>query len=161
VDNWNHLTVTYNGVAGSDDDPTKAGRARAYINGAFFALTDNWTNFDYTSIGWAANTVTNMGGGGPVWGLAKFRFYNCAMWDVEITAAEAAVLYNGGVPMDYSVDAPSLGYERSGSLIHWFRFGHDSGDIGKNYGLDPLATGLDMMAAASNIDGTDIVADAP
>jgi hypothetical protein len=50
-------------------------------------------------------------------------------------------------------------YVSKANLVHWWRLGHDSGDIGKDYGTgSPF---IDVMTNAANISAADIVVDAP
>ena len=86
------------------------------------------------------------------------RIHSMGIWSVAMASGEIAELFSGASAIDWA--SSSGDYVSSASLQHWWRFGHDSGDIGKDYGK--AAVLKDTMDDAENITaGDDIVTDAP
>lgn len=58
-----------------------------------------------------------------------------------------------------SIDEDKGAYASSANLRHWFRFGADPSDIGRDYGN--AARLLDLMSGAVNVSAEDLVEDVP
>jgi len=100
--------------------------------------------------GWAFPTPTRSFDG---------RIFAPAIWSVVLDQTAIDTLYNGGAgkKVDYSRDH-GLDYADSANLQHWWRIGHDSGDIGKDSGN---GTNIDLDVDSTGITGGDIITDAP
>ena len=85
--------------------------------------------------------------------------YMVAMWDVALTSTEISDVYNSGDGPTLDLASNFGNYSSSADLLHWWRLGLDSGDIGKDYGNH--TTLIDVMTDAVEIDVTDIVNDFP
>ena len=84
------------------------------------------------------------------------RYHSLALWNVALDQSNSTAVYNSEGPFD--LDADSGNYNKSANLKHWWQFGRDSGDIGKDYGN---GNPVDLMTHAANISAADIVADYP
>ncbi len=74
-----------------------------------------------------------------------------AFFDFELTAGNVTTLFNGG-----NVGEVDLNNQSFTAPVHWWRFGQDSSDIGKDSGS---IGGLDAMSNSAAIDATDIESD--
>jgi len=88
--------------------------------------------------------------------LLTASFHNVALSQAEITEIFATT--SGGA-FDLSVNSGN--YTSSSNLEHWWRFGHNSADIGEDYGNCEVAELINMGDDAVNISPTDIFALAP
>jgi len=71
-----------------------------------------------------------------------------AFFDFELTADNVTTLFNGG-----DVGEVDLNNQSFTAPVHWWRFGLDSSDIGKDFGS---VGGIDAMTGSAGIDATDI-----
>lgn len=87
------------------------------------------------------------------------RLHSYAIWDITLSAGAISELHNSGegAVVDYSSNGTN--YTSSGDLLHWWRLGFDSADIGKDYGVH--TTLIDVLDDATGIDSSDIVTDYP
>lgn len=115
----------------------------------------------------AANTLDNMAdstrniGIGALFNAGlKFngRIHSVGVWNSALTAAEVTALYNSGNGAVVNWASNSGNYVSSANLVHWWRLGHNSLDIGKDYGV---GTAIDVDTDATNITAADIVSDYP
>jgi len=75
-----------------------------------------------------------------------------AIFDYELVQADVDTLFNSG-----DVGQVDLVNALATGPLHWWRLGHDSSDIGKDYGNH--STLIDMMTDSNNITTDDIVSD--
>lgn len=87
------------------------------------------------------------------------KLHSYGIWDVVLDAAAVTELYNSGAGELVEYDTDGTNYTSSADLLHWWRLGFNSGDIGKDYGTH--STLIDVMDDATGIDATDIVASYP
>ena len=86
------------------------------------------------------------------------KAYSYAVWNTALSDLEVAAIYNlGDGRFDLATD--NSNYTSSLSLLHWWRLGLDSNDIGKDYGTH--TTLIDVLDDATGIDAADIVNDYP
>ncbi len=118
---------------------------------------------DVDNSGTMANDTRAVGVGGLSVANAALSFdgnlHSYAIWDVELSADAISELYNSGAGEAVSYDEDGTNYTSSADLLHWWRLGLASGDIGKDYGTH--STLIDVMDDATGIDATDIVASYP
>jgi hypothetical protein len=82
-----------------------------------------------------------------------------AFWDVALSQAEITAIHNSGVGGDVDLSSDRGDYVSSSDLQHWWRFGHNSADMGADSGN--ASTLIDMGADSENLTNIDIVALAP
>lgn len=88
------------------------------------------------------------------------HFHSAAIWDVALSASEITAVYNGGSGKSFDLQGSRNGYGSAASLQHWWKLGHVSTDIGKDYGNASVPR--DVMVNALNVTAEDdIVTDAP
>jgi hypothetical protein len=147
--NWQTWVVTFDGSTGDV--------LKAYLNGV--VKTASLTSQD--NAGAQANSSRKICFGARTNGTngsAGVRIHSCAMWSSVLGATEPLATYNSGAVGEFDLEADSGNYTSSSSLVHWWRVGMDSGDIG----ADEITSGaIDMMGEQSNITSADIVSDAP
>jgi len=80
-----------------------------------------------------------------------------AWWNTDLTSASILEIFNGKAPFDLKTNTGS--YTESANLAHWWQWGFDASDIGKDTGL--AAALIDMNANGQNMSAADIVADFP
>ncbi len=149
---WNHVVLTYNGSS-------SASGVKMYVNGAAVSTSIGYDNLT-ASIIYSATDVFKIG----VVGTSYFtgRMKDLAIWDKELTAAEAAWIYNGGQPRELTSSGSPEG------LAGWWRLGngdkfqefYDSGPaVNPNNVVDnSLNNNLGTM---TNMEAGDVVYDAP
>lgn len=86
------------------------------------------------------------------------RLHSVAMWNTAFDQANVTALYNGG-DSDFNLLRSSGNYNQSTALKHWWRVGHDSSDIGEDYGKHTNL--FDVMDNAANISAADIATGNP
>lgn len=80
-----------------------------------------------------------------------------AIWNTGVTGTELATVVSGGFGFDLTTNSGI--YTSSANLVHWWRLGADSADIGADYAI--AASGINMGVNAT-ITGTEaIVVDSP
>jgi hypothetical protein len=87
-------------------------------------------------------------------GLPQAHYHELAMWARDLSEAEMNEIIQGG-GNEYRLKANNGVYLAANDLVHWWRWGLDSGDIGADYadaGFD-----FDMMLDATGINSGDIV----
>jgi hypothetical protein len=116
--------------------------------------TDNSGNQDNNLYQLSVGATTVLSANG------KFlNMYSMAMWNSVLTADEVTAIYNLGDGKDVDLANDSGDYVSSSDLAHWWRFGEDSSDIGKDYVTE--SSDFDLMEDASGIDATNVVAGFP
>ncbi len=144
---WNLIVITWNGP--SDE-------LLLYHNGTLTAPSAiNTDEVSSQNNSLAVSQIANSQVGGA-W--CEGRIHQVGQWDVVLASGEQAVIYNGGNGKDVDWGSDSGSYSSSGALLHWWRLGHDSADMGADSGV---TGGIDVMHAQANITSGDIVADAP
>ena len=145
---WVQLLVTWNGATQD---------LVGYIDGALVTpskVTDNNATVvsgDRTHVIGRNNAVS-----GSYW---DGRMHSIAMWDVELDAAAATTIYNGGNAGAVNLAANSGSYTQSADLLHWWRLGFNASDIGEDSGFSsPL---IDANFSGGGLTAADIVTDAP
>ena len=83
--------------------------------------------------------------------------YVWAIWDKELSSAERAVIKSNP---RHNLNESFGSYGAGGNLMHFWRFGADENDIGKDY-ADASVNKIDLMTNAVGIDASDGVVDAP
>lgn len=147
------------------------------VNGTWVMMTFTWDGTDllgyFDGVEDASPTMLNnnsgsridtqmcigVGNTSAVASLPKQNLMSGAFWNVALSAAEILEMYNSGVGGDFDLGADSGNYVSSANLMHWWRFGHNRSDIGRDYGKAAIL--IDMMQNASNIDASDIVNEVP
>ena len=131
LNQWYHITLTFAG--GDPGGSNTANYMKVYIDGALDStVTQELNNPD--DIREAAQTdqltIGAAAGSDPwyVWGGSIVDF---AFWTKELSAAEAAEVYNNGTRFNLRIASPA-----TGSLFSWFKLGdgHSTGDSGQHYG---------------------------
>lgn len=87
------------------------------------------------------------------------RVHSAALWGAALTGFDVTTLYNegdGSAP-DYRVNSGT--YDKSSSLLHWWRLGFESGNFGKDFGS--YYPPVNVMEDAVAIDSSDVVSDFP
>ena len=149
LNTWIQIIVTWNGTD-----------LLIYKNGSLVS-PDSQVNFTRTlgssdrrmSLG--GNRYADMNTPGSLEG----SYYTFAMWNVALAAAEIIDVYNYGDGPSLELSSDFGSYVSSSNLLHWWRLGFDSNDIGKDYGNHTAL--IDVMADAVGIDSSDIVNDYP
>jgi hypothetical protein len=144
---WVFVVVTWNGTS-----------LLTYFDGSFTAADTKFAD----NAGAMVSTNRQVGvGSDPDNTTANFigKLHSCAIWDVVLSTNAITELYAGGAgeTIDYASDIRN--YTDSANLLHWWRIGHDSGDIGKDSGVH--TTLIDIMDDAVNVTADDIVVDYP
>src|SRR5262249_11171889 len=83
------------------------------------------------------------------------RIYEVAVWNTVLGSSAVATVYNAGTGA-FNLGANSGNYTSSVNLIHWWRLGFDSENIGRDYGSSPADLDLPV-----DMDSSDIVPDIP
>jgi hypothetical protein len=146
---WEHIAFVYNSNGGSADDLT------VYYNGA--NMTTKTTGLGEGDPKLNASVLQNpnhtannrnMAIGADSEGNNPWagEFYNFGVWDVELTDAAVAVLYNEGAGSKVDLLRDSGGYSQSASLQHYWRF-DNGGDRGEDLGVN--ATKMDLLGGDS------------
>jgi hypothetical protein len=159
---WRLWVFTFDATA--TDQNGKLGELLWYLDGLQyppFAIT----NIDFVPSSIQTDmTVTvaaTTGGASMYAGL----IYDVAIFDVAATPAQvvsmSSVDEDPREPLNYLRNSPDVGYDMAANLTHWFKLGYIPWDMGRDYSLDPLGAGWDIMDNAANIDATDIVGQYP
>jgi hypothetical protein len=132
-----------------------------YLNGAAASTPDSET---YTSANHRTDTgcVVAVGSEGtnPSGSLIAGNIQMVALWSSRLSEAESTAIYNGGDVDNFNLNANSGNYVSSANLIHWWRLGINTADIGEDYALTPGGVGaIDLMVSAGAISAADVVAD--
>jgi len=93
-----------------------------------------------------------------LWGQKAAYYHDMAIWSSVLTQQEMNAVANGG-ENEYNLKVNGPVYSSASTLVHWWKFGQDANDIGKDYagaGYD-----IDLMADAIDIDINNIVDGAP
>lgn len=83
------------------------------------------------------------------------NFHSVSMWNVTLTPAEITALDNSGTPENHDNRFSIGAYTRTSNLMHYWRLGFDSYDLGRDYGNAPLLVNVDEDS--TGISGADIV----
>lgn len=136
VDTWYHSVWTWDGTN------------LKYYKNAVLTAADTET---IDNAGTMANSTRAIGIGDNAIGGDGLNgnIMSVALFDRALTLSETAALHNSGNPGHVNLlKAVSPG------PVHWWRLGHDAGDIGKDEGT---ATAVDVMDDAVGITTADIV----
>ena len=80
------------------------------------------------------------------------------MWSRDLAEAEMnQIIQSGG--NEYNLKSNNGIYLAKNELVHWWRFGQDSTDIGKDFAL--AGFDVDLMQDAVGINANDIVTSNP
>lgn len=141
VNVWTHLLATWNGTTGDV--------LTLHVDGSETAVTTPILD----GAGAMDNIARRITYGANTSGTADFEGHiaHLAMWDSVLTAAEATEIANSNLEIDLTADTGD--YTSSANLIHYWRVGADSADIGKDEGT---AGDIDLMDDQSGIDATNI-----
>lgn len=141
-DNGIKLTDTYDTVSGTGsfimEDPTTSGRARALRLGVAYTGVP-YTLEDPRLVSWSGMI-------GPV-----------GVWNTVLGDLELGAIASGTFAYDLSTNSGT--YTSSGTLVHWWRLGADSTDIGKDYA--PTGDKSINIGVDATVTGTNIVVDSP
>ena len=159
--NWHNILITYDGSG-------NASGTKIYLDGSLDTIvgTDNFS-------GSSSNTTNlQIGARGSTIDIPFLgKISNVAMWDTELSAANALTLYNSGKPSDLSSFSPAP--------VAWWQLGENSyydgtdwtvlDEIGTNNGTsdamneDDLVNGVQTTAngISSGMGTTNIKGDAP
>jgi len=148
-----NFVVTYEGTTFGH----AIGRLKLYLDGAEVAPTIITEGTPY------AMTDTPLGREIRVGNLGTSNFnqfngelHSTAVWRRELSAAECLALDNSGSPHTMDPRFNKGDYQGQLDLIHYWMHGHNSADIGKDYGVHGPSK-LDLITNASNITVADIV----
>ena len=144
---WTMLTIYRNGTSANG----------LYVNGGFKSPDNVIRNnsFGAADDGRRIAVAANWPTGGTKW---PGRVHSVAFWNVTLTSGEVLEVYNGGSGSTMDLGNDKGNYVSSANLQHWWRLGHDSSNIGRDYGYHAALKDLDFNP---NIAVSDIVADAP
>ncbi|MEE8551533.1 MAG: LamG-like jellyroll fold domain-containing protein [Gemmatimonadota bacterium] len=84
------------------------------------------------------------------------KFYS-AVWDVALPANAILEIFNQADQADLLVNAGN--YTQAANNLHWWRWGFNLADIGKDSGSAPAL--IDMAQASVGMDASDIVLEVP
>lgn len=147
VDTWTHFVFTYDGAAVGDP-------VVLYIDGVNAGAPDVTTTDITGSQNDADGRLVEIGDN-PIFEPWGGRYHTFAMWSTVLAADAVTAIYNSGSgAFDLTVDSGD--YSSSSTLVHWWRFGKNSSNIGEDAGTSPR----DLVSGA-NMDATDIVVDGP
>ncbi len=142
IGEWTHVLITWDGTD-----------LNGYFDGQFQVAGKQTDN---------ALTVANVNritGVGRLDATSGFywdgRIHSIAMWDTNIDSAAGAI-YNGGSSA-FDLKTNKGQYTFASNLLPWWRFGHDSDTVGKDFGTGPVAIDIPGIGITS----ADIVTDAP
>ncbi|MDT8445728.1 MAG: LamG-like jellyroll fold domain-containing protein [bacterium] len=137
-----HLVLTWDGSTKS---------LKFYVNGSLASATPVSSSFSGNQTdGNEYLTVGNYNGA-----ISSYNFTgnvnSLALWGSVLSASEVTALYSSGsATADLSVDGGN--YSSSANLKHWWKFGTDSANIGKDY-----LGSIDLSTGASGVSTSDIV----
>jgi len=88
-------------------------------------------------------------------GLQEGEKFWSAWWDTDLSSASILSIFNAkaGANLQSSFD----NYAQSSNLVHWWRWGFNSTDIGEDSGSSPI----DMDVDSVDVTSDDIVSDVP
>lgn len=140
IDDWSQVIVTYFGsVAG---DPVTL-----FVNGVDQGVADTIVSDGTDSVLDVARKLT-------IANTFSGVVHEVALWSAGLTVGNTVAIYNNGKSQFSLVDIDH-GYFRTDAILHWYRLGLDSGDIGKDY------AGTYDLDVQTNIDSSDITEDIP
>ena len=92
-------------------------------------------------------------------GASDDRIHSVAIWGAGLTGFDVTTLYNGGAGADPDYRVNSGTYDKAACLLHWWRLGFETGNLGKDFGnYFPM---VDVMEDNLDIDATEVVSDFP
>ncbi len=143
-DVWQHVLITWDGttlILYKDADAKTASLKSKDLAGTMDDATARRVRIGVNTI-WSAQYYDGL-------------IHSAAVWNVALPTAEIIQVYNGGVGINLDGDVGD--YSSSANLLHWWRLGFDSLDMGKDYGVHTNL--FDVMDDAANITaGDDIIA---
>lgn len=147
VDEWFNLTLTWDGT-----------NLTLYFNGSSQAPTSTPTDNAGTMDDEARRVFWGVtSGGANYW---QGLFFSLAVWNSELSSAEASAIYNAGNGAAFDLRNDSGDYVSSANLQHYWIPGFNESDIGGDLGN--ASTLIDVAANAENITAADdLVEDVP
>lgn len=136
IQTWQQVTVTWDGST-----------LKAYLNGVDQGVADTLTTDNSDSQTNASRDITagaNQAGGNSMTG----EYHSILIWDTALSENAIRETYNHGNGSYFNPEVNSNDYTSSGDIVHWWRFGHDVSDIGKDWistnavDIDTNATGV-------------------
>ena len=91
-------------------------------------------------------------------GLPQAHYHEWAMWKRDLSEAEMNQIIQGGA-REYRLKSNNGIYLGRNDLVHWWRFGLDASQIGKDYAS--AGASMDLGQDAVGIDSGDIVMSSP
>lgn len=143
-DVWTQLIATWDGTT-----------LKMYLNGSLASPTLTTDSAGTVSSDDRLFSVGGAGGSGTTF-CSNGRYHSVAHWTSVLTASEITSVYNGGNGSIFNLAANSGNYASAANIIHWWQFGKNSSDIGKDY-----VGSIDLMSGAVGIVSGDIVSDYP
>jgi len=149
LDAWTLLAITWSNTAPEE-------RLKFYVNGVLQVTASK--TFDVLGNGRDDTTFMDYEEPGIAQGVFQEgqKFWS-AWWDTDLTSASLLEIFNGKAPFDLKTNTGS--YTESANLAHWWQWGFDASDIGKDTGLASAL--IDMNANGQNMSAADIVSDVP
>ena len=131
LNQWYHITLTFAG--GDPGGSNTADYMKVYIDGALDStVTQELNNPDNIYVASTSYSLTiGASYGSAPWNVWGGNIVDFAFWTKELSAAEAAEVYNNGTRFNLRIASPA-----TGSLFSWFKLGdgHSTGDSGHSAG---------------------------
>ncbi len=143
---WHHLVLTWDGFLN---------QFIVFVDGTAAPVGSIITNLLPATLRGAFRSV-QIGGNS---GTDNNRHYSTAVWDVALDGFDVETIYNNGNAASVDLVANSGTYDKALNLRHWWRFGLEPGNIGKDFGFSYNL--INVMDAASSVNAGDIVNDFP
>lgn len=154
---WHHVSVVYDGAGTfasgtATNVPVSPSSLKVYIDGGSSQNLFRGYSGSTATLSGSFQQTTSFVMGGYAAASSAANIYEgnldeVAFWDVALSEAEAAAIYNSGVPTDLN------SHSQASKLISWWRMGDGTGDTlsATTSGATNLATNLitDMSTAAS------------
>lgn len=153
---WTQLGITFDG--GVTDDPLIVIQDGADVTSGATKTTDN-TGAQTNATGRYAGGVDT----GLAAGFLDAALWRWGVWNVALSVAEFAALYNSGTGSGVNPRFDFGNYAGMDENMHLWDF-RDTGSPGQDFGNDsPDVTGalIDIFTAGQNVTAADLIADTP
>jgi hypothetical protein len=148
VGRWYHVACTY-------DESLSGNEKKIYLDGVLVSEQTEGTNPDLGETGLKLILGSYYS---AAYGLDG-NVAEAAVWSSALSASAISEIYNGGIPVDLTLDKGS--YDQSSNMSAWLRLGDSASFDGTNWSIDNIVSSSYATGSSVNMTFTDRVIDAP